>query len=406
MRHWWLLLLVSCQAGSNLSSRNVAYLYGTNAEALPEMLVLNQSDTTVVVHCTVPSTWPAPAEADNLFSLSVRYRVFFNYGEVQAFDSALVVVKTLAPNAAGFLEIDVPVKLPRNRNTVIDLRVQDLSSPKRHQCALEVISPARFGKQWLQVSASNSSAAFHLAADSHRVTSTQTVSTLYSRYFKASFEPASPPFSAETSRSPQPKGSINEVLELRGAGYFNWPTAAQGVYQLRADSSSADAATYAKFAPGFPKAVSVTDLLYPIRYIATNPEFDALVSAESMKKSVDGFWLELGGSEARARQLIAAYYGRVEQANRLFTTYREGWKTDRGMCLIVFGAPTGVFKTTTGETWFYGPNANVRSLQLDFVKAASLFSTNEYRLQRSAAHRTPWYRAVDAWRQGRVVNYR
>jgi hypothetical protein len=33
------------------------------------------------------------------------------------------------------------------------------------------------------------------------------------------------------------------------------------------------------------------------------------------------------------------YYRRVAFANRSFTTFRDGWKTDRGMVYIILGPP-------------------------------------------------------------------
>ena len=39
----------------------------------------------------------------------------------------------------------------------------------------------------------------------------------------------------------------------------------------------------------------------------------------------------------KAKSLIAIYYNRIQNANLHFTTFKEGWKTDRGMIYVVFG---------------------------------------------------------------------
>jgi GWxTD domain-containing protein len=42
---------------------------------------------------------------------------------------------------------------------------------------------------------------------------------------------------------------------------------------------------------------------------------------------------------ALAKDFMEEYYGRVEYATKNFTGFTEGWKTDRGMIFILYGAP-------------------------------------------------------------------
>jgi hypothetical protein len=45
------------------------------------------------------------------------------------------------------------------------------------------------------------------------------------------------------------------------------------------------------------------------------------------------------GDSDRARRIAALYYRRTAAANRLFSNYKAGWKTPRGMIYILFGPP-------------------------------------------------------------------
>lgn len=57
------------------------------------------------------------------------------------------------------------------------------------------------------------------------------------------------------------------------------------------------------------------------------------------------------------------YYRRVRYANKEFTQYKDGWKTDRGMIYILFGAPNQVFYSDfvsddiNSQQWVYFNNA-------------------------------------------------
>ena len=46
----------------------------------------------------------------------------------------------------------------------------------------------------------------------------------------------------------------------------------------------------------------------------------------------------------RAKELIKNYYGRLQHANLFFTSYLEGWKTDRGMIFMIFGERTNAVR--------------------------------------------------------------
>jgi GWxTD domain-containing protein len=120
------------------------------------------------------------------------------------------------------------------------------------------------------------------------------------------------------------------------------------------------------------------------------------------RKAMERFWLDAAGDRERAREAIRIYYGRVENANRHFSSVVEGWRTDRGLVHIIFGTPTSIYRSETGETWTYGEENNIMSLSFNFVKRPSALSDNDYRLDRDPMFKGAWYRNVESWRNGRV----
>jgi hypothetical protein len=104
-----------------------------------------------------------------------------------------------------------------------------------------------------------------------------------------------------------------------------------------------------------------------------------------------------------ARRTIKAYYRRVTEANRLFTTYKEGWKTDMGMVYIVFGPPNRVQYLKDKEVWTYAQSANYAELNFNFVKRPNLFVEDHYELLRYVDYEPYWYPTVEEWRTGVVA---
>ena len=143
-------------------------------------------------------------------------------------------------------------------------------------------------------------------------------------------------------------------------------------------------------------------MILATRYIMAKKEFDICMSSPDKKLAIDKFWLDIGGSSERAKELIRKYYGRVQEANKLFTSYQEGWKTDRGMIYVVFGAPNKVSKRKNGEVWTYGESGNPNAVFFQFIKVINPFTDNDYTLERNESFKMPWYQAVDLWRQGRI----
>ena len=121
-----------------------------------------------------------------------------------------------------------------------------------------------------------------------------------------------------------------------------------------------------------------------------------------MKLSVDKFWLNQAGTVERGKMLVSAYYSRVEAANLYFTSYIEGWKTDRGIIYVILGPPTEVTRTEFQEFWVYGdPNSSLEYVYT-FSKLKNPFTSNDYALSRSNSYRYGWGQAIEAWRNGQI----
>jgi GWxTD domain-containing protein len=178
----------------------------------------------------------------------------------------------------------------------------------------------------------------------------------------------------------------------------------QGLYFVSANEAGTEGYSFFTVSGGYPTVRKIDQLHYPVRYLTTKAEFDDISKNKYPKEKLDQFWIETAGTKDRARILISTFYHRVEEANTFFSTYTEGWRTDRGMMHVVFGSPTKINRTKNSETWIYGEEDSNASLQFHFEKIESPWTDNLYVLNRDPLFKSHWESRVSSWRNGRIYN--
>jgi GWxTD domain-containing protein len=171
--------------------------------------------------------------------------------------------------------------------------------------------------------------------------------------------------------------------------------------------------TFFNFGAEFPAIRKPEEMIEALGYLASEDEMNTLRSNVRPKLALDDFWIGCGGNVDKARELIRIYYTRVLYANYYFTSYKEGWRTDRGMIYIIYGPPDKLYKSTDQESWGYrkpviksswGTRFDVKEeyLFFNFKKRDNKFSDNEYTISRSETVGSYWDKAIISWRKGIV----
>ncbi len=134
---------------------------------------------------------------------------------------------------------------------------------------------------------------------------------------------------------------------------------------------------------GLPGSVPDLDTaIRQLRYIAKTSELKKMTKALPGEKEelFKKFWKERDPSpDTPENELMQEYYGRIERANMLFGTFRNGWETDRGEVYVRFGPPSEVerhpfeINQQPYEIWYY------YDLQRQFVFVDEM-GYGEYRL--------------------------
>ena len=219
--------------------------------------------------------------------------------------------------------------------------------------------------------------------------------------FYKDFGPALPPFSIKPEDQFKFKPDSTFIINA-DLNQFKITSPSKGFYHLKTNSQSDEGITLHTYDISFPGLGSTLEMINSTRYIMERTEFENCKDAAEQKVAIDKFWLTLGGSNERARELLKRYYTRVLETNKFFTNYTQGWKSDRGMIYIVFGQPTNLYKSKKDEIWVYGNEANPAALRFVFNKTYNPYTDNDYILERSQFYKEAWYGAVDYWRQGTI----
>jgi GWxTD domain-containing protein len=219
-------------------------------------------------------------------------------------------------------------------------------------------------------------------------------------YYNHDFEAAGSPMNVA------PK-NVSKSLEVDSTFTINSEEtlqfAKEGLYNIFSDTTKSEGLGILVVNERFPKVTRPQLLLGPLLYMSTNNEINEIKKAEDYKKALDKYWLTLmNGNAPLAQQSIRSFYRRVEEANQLFTTYKEGWKTDKGMIYIVLGSPDKVQRSKDREVWTYDQRGNAQNVNFTFNRKNNQFVDDHYELVRYAEYQPIWYPVVEAWRNGSI----
>ena len=165
-------------------------------------------------------------------------------------------------------------------------------------------------------------------------------------------------------------------------------------YLIQEDSVSELGIVLLKVPAYYPEMKRIEELVGAMRYITTDDEYQTLTSGQNTKANFERFWINTYGSKFRAKGAIRSFFKQVEASNILFTDYKAGWKTDRGIIYIVFGKPEMVTRDVRSEVWKYS-----NGLTFEFIRISTLFAPSMYALKRDLKYEEVWYNRVGSMRK-------
>jgi GWxTD domain-containing protein len=92
--------------------------------------------------------------------------------------------------------------------------------------------------------------------------------------------------------------------------------------------------------------VDLDEAIEQMKYFASSDDLDSIKSArddKEKKKRFEEYWERRNPTPgSKFNRAMVEYYKRVAYANENFKHYIDGWKTDRGMVYVIYGAPSAV----------------------------------------------------------------
>jgi GWxTD domain-containing protein len=216
---------------------------------------------------------------------------------------------------------------------------------------------------------------------------------LHVYFYRTDFSAASPPFADKES-------SVDRFLFADSTFSLNNGAKAllksRGLYLVQQDTGAAEGFCFRVVGNAFPKFTKVIEIPAPLVFVCTMDEHNELIAAKDDKAKVDKVILDITRDTDRARSFMRNYFRQVELANLYFSTYKEGWKTDRGMLYLIFGAPDEVSRTGLNEIWTYKDKIKERFI---FLRSGSIYDPQHYALLRNRRFQENWYNTIDNWRK-------
>ncbi len=402
------VFLTACFNYNNISNENMVFLYKENSPLLSLETILcheNDSMSTLFLRFDNQDLLYKKPENKDFFQAAWNFEIMI----FDAFDTKKLVdsltfsfVDSISNGKAEIKTHSLQIPVSSGRKYMMSVSMTDVYRKQDTRKVFQVDKENKNAEPYFRlINEKNYLEMDNIVEEDekYRIAYYGDADSIYVFYFNKQFPIAKPPFSVEEDDAVLLKRDSSFILSIEDGKTDFFQLKEAGFYFFRTDTTQNKGFTAFVFYPNFPNVVLPEHMLFPTRYIMTAKEFNPILMSSDKKAAVENFWIEQSGSKERARKMISEYYNRVVQANRFFTSYHEGWKTDRGMAFIVMGTPNIVYKTINFEKWVYGEEHNMMSVTLTFTHVQNPYTNNDFRLNRVVTYKEIWYRSVDTWRR-------
>lgn len=387
-------------AQKTLSSTDQALRYSIYARLGLKIIPIKLSETAYKLQFVVEKI----EENASLETYQLSYTILSSYEEeIQAEKKIKLGPEQLLGDTERHWLFETTVEVPLSQQTAIaffealDSRQKDAYTTHLDLKGSFVFDQPNFGYFYANAVPFDQS---YLTKDQSILFKTSKGPTLFSFFYPSPFAVPFPPM--ETRLADVPK---EVVVENRGDFLSNIPKKLtdEGYYFFQSDSTASTGLLLRTVHDAFPKVKDWNEMVEMTTYISTKKEHESLLLAQDKKKALDAYWLNLTRNEEVAKDLIRNYFKMVEFANILFTDFKEGWKTDRGMVYIVMGPPQEVNFFEDREVWSYAGIDDTSKIRFTFTRVKTILSPHFYTLNRSRAYQPIWFKNISQWRSGRMA---
>lgn len=407
------LLLAACNSQKKAAlQQNQSNIYQPSVLSIrPEYSVFHTSDSLsqLLIKLNLSEVLFNQANPENELQAMLRFQyslvdITTDDNNKGVSDSLTTVKKLVKRKDLDIIIVSLNIHAQSDRIYLLNIEVFDMLRNAGQKSFVVVDKTSRYSSQNFRVMAADSNmplfSSYMPDTDSVKILLNKKADKLYVKYARDNTPLPPPPFSSQTEPVFTFMADSFWVLPYSVNKIYHFPY--KGFYLVQTDTTKPGGLFLSGYDKSYPMVRDVASMISPLEYLSTTEEFRKLSQADSSKIALDNFWLKMGGNVAVSREMIRVFYNRMFYANQYFNSYKPGWKTDRGMIYMVFGPPSYIKKTANMETWEYYVKEDASNLTINFIKAASPYSSNHFIMQRSDVFTPYWRMAVDSWRSGRV----
>ncbi len=384
----------------NLGNLNQALRYSRYSRISLKVIPIKESNTRFKLQCLVEKIEDKP----DFNTYSFSYSILGSYeDEIAPEKTNLLTRENLKNDTERHWVFEIPVEVSEGEQTSIALFTAiDSRQGDEYNFSIDLKSSYISGHPDFGAYFAND-VAFdqnYLNAGEFLLFKSEGGPNLHLFYYPIDFEVPFPPMETKSS-------SIPKELEVVDGGDFlaNVPKSFDktGYYFIQSDTSKTSGLILKTTHEAFPKVKDWEEMVEIVTYISTRKEHETLLLAADKKKALDEYWYGLTRNPDVAKELIREYFRQVEFANILFTDFKEGWKTDKGMVYIVMGAPQEVNFYLDREVWTYGGMDESSKIRFTFARVKNILTPHYYVLNRSRAYQPVWFKNISIWRSGKMA---
>lgn len=385
---------------NTLSSLNQTLRYSRYSRLSLKIIPVKESENKFKVRFQVEKIEENP----EFNSYSFTYSILASYSqEINSEASVLLTENDLSIDSERNWVFEKTIEIPPSQKTAIALfTALDTRQGDEYYYSVDLKSDYVFDQPNFAAYYANevSFDQTYLNAGESLLFKTTGTPSLYSFFYPSSLEIPYPPM--ETRPAP-----VARELEVINEGDFFENVPKQfgkiGYYFIQSDTTASTGMLLKTTHDAFPRVKDWDEMIEMVTYISTRQELDKLHAAQDKKKALDEYWFSLTKNSEQAKDLIREYFRQVEFANILFSDFKEGWKTDKGMVYIVMGAPMEVNFFLDREVWTYGGSTESSKIRFTFARVKNILSPHYYTLNRSRAYQPIWFKNISLWRSGKMA---
>ena len=416
-------VMISCKTSqkSAVDTRDLSYLYNpTKSSIRPRFSVLNESDdeSTLSVKFFASDLFFSEANSQNvaMAQVLVTVKLYNLTGGMKLADTSYADLKIIKETNKVEYIYKIPLKVEPGVEYIAEIKLLD-------RIRLEVIQSFVPFNTLSETNRYNFYARGHFQKNElfnpvlrknefiNLVYQRKHADSIFISYYKPLKEVPYPPSMMLPERTIDYKPDTTIALPYADTLPMMFPN--EGIYFCSTERNSDDGYTFCNFGQAFPSMTKPEVMIEPLTYLATEDEMNTMRNSERPKVALDEFWIGCGGNIEKSRELIRIYYTRILYSNYYFTSFKEGWRTERGMIYTIYGPPDKVYKSPGGESWGYhkpvikttwGGRVHLKDdyLFFNFKYRQDKFTDNDYFLSRNETLVTLWDKAIANWRKGIV----